>query len=187
MSGSSYDANYQSGLSYLKLHLKEQALDCFNRAYSQLAQSDKSEKNKIYFSLLSNLVQFALRDNNLEKAKTLVDEGLHVKNNHADLLYLNCLLFLDDQRYDEMLGEIIHFLMALSARDAEDYGYLYTHPAALDEMYDNLLPIAYQRASEGEAIRGVVEGLCKKTQDKGLKKALEVMQLIDLGKEVRAL
>jgi len=185
MTGTSYDANYQSGLSYLKLHLKDQALDCFHRAYAQLSDEDKTEKNIVFFAILGNLAQFALRGNNMEAAKKWVNEGLCVKENHADLLYLNCLLFLDDKRYDEMLGGIIHFLMALGEGDVDDYAYQYTHPAALDEIYDHLLPTAYKRAIEGDAIRGVVERLCAKTGDKGLKKALDIMQVIDLSKSLR--
>lgn len=179
MTDKSYDANYQSGLSYLKLNLKEQALDCFNRAYAQLRPEDKTPQNSIYFGVIGNLTVFALEEQDREKAKRFVSEGLKINQNHADLLYLESLLFMDEKRYDEMLEGIIHYLMSLDGVDIDRCDYQYTHPGALDEMYENLLPTAYKGAFGAEAIRDIVARLCKKTGNEWLRKAHEVMLKID--------
>ncbi|MFQ5596583.1 MAG: hypothetical protein ACE5GK_00890 [Nitrospiria bacterium] len=179
MTAESYDANYQSGLSFLKLAMKDEALDCFNRAYSQLTGEQKNPNNAVYFSILSHLAVLALEASDKETAKNFVDEGLKVKRNHADLLYLNALLLMDEMRYDEMMEGIVHYLLALEEGDAEDCHYQYAHPGALKELYENLLPTAYKGAFQAASIRNVVESLAQKTGNRGLQKAYEVMSDLD--------
>ncbi len=174
-----YNANYQSGLSYLENALKEQARDCFNRAYQHLPLEQKTAQNVVYFGVLSNLAVLALEHSERDKAKRFVEEGLKVKSNHADLLYLNALLLMDEKRYDEMLEAIIHYLMALGEPDAEVFDYAYTHQSALDELYDNLLPTAYKKAFEAAAIRAVLERLADKTENKWLQKAHDVLRKME--------
>ncbi len=174
-----YEANYKSALSYLKLSLKEQAIDCLNRAYSQVPAGHKTGDNIIYLDMLDSLAILYLEKGDREKTKSFVEEGLAVKNNHTDLLFLKSLLLMDEMRYDEMLEAIIHFFLSISEGDALLYNYKYVHEGVFKEIYDNLLPTAYKYAFEYRAIRDVVEKLLKAANNEWLKKACDIMAKID--------
>lgn len=174
-----YEANYKSALSYLKQSFKEQALDCLNRAYQQVPTEHKSGDNIIYLDILDNLAILYLGKGDREKAKAFIDEGLAVKNNHADLLFLKSLLLLDEMRYDEMLEAIIYYFLSISEEDVSLYNYKYVHGEALKEIYDNLLPTSYKNAFQHKEIRNIVEKLVNATNNEWLKKTSDIMAKID--------
>lgn len=171
----SYEANYRSGLSFMKLALKEQALDCFNRAYGQVPEREKIEDNVIYLDILNHLANLTLEKSERGRSIRFVEEGLALKKDHADLLFLQSLLYMDEKRYDEALQAMIHYFLSLGEENAYRYNYRCIHEGALKEIYDHLLPTAYRSASEPRAIREVVDRLCKSTQNGWLIQAHEVM------------
>jgi len=171
----SYEANFRSGLSFMRLALKDQALDCFNRAYGQIPAGEKTEANLIYLDLLDHLAILSLEKSQRARSIQFVEEGIAVKKDHADFLFLQSLLYMDEKRYDEALQAIINFLLALGDENAYRYNYKYAHEGALKELYNHLLPTAYRSAFEAHSIRGVVDRLCKATQNKFLIQAHDVM------------
>jgi tetratricopeptide (TPR) repeat protein len=174
-----YEANYHSALSFLKQGLKEQALFCLDRALSQVESKHKTIDNIIYLDILDNLAILYLEKGDRAKAISFIQEGLLVKNNHTDLLFLKSLLLLDEMRYDEMLEAIIHYLLSFSETEASIYNYKYVHEGAIKEVYNNLLPTAYKYAFEYKAIRDIVEKLSEAANNEWLKKAYDIMAKID--------
>ena len=174
-----YEVNYKSALSFLKQGLKEQAFDCLSMAYSQVSSEDKNVDNASYLNILSNLSILYLEKADKSRTKTLIEEGLSVKKDHADLLFLKTLLLMDEQRYDEMLEAIIHYILSLATGDISFYNYIYTHEGALMEIYDNLLPVAYKYAFQHAQIRDVVSRMCEVTNNRWLVRAHETMVKID--------
>ncbi|HBI24106.1 MAG TPA: hypothetical protein DDX84_07905 [Nitrospiraceae bacterium] len=174
-----YEVNYKSALSFLKQGLKEQAFDCLNMAYSQVSSEHKTVDNVFYLNILSNLSALSLEKTDKSRTKTLIEEGLSVKKDHADFLFLKSLLLMDENRYDEMLEAIIHYLLSLEADDISLYNYMYTHEGVLIEIYDNLLPVAYKYAFQHSQIGDVVSRMCEATGNRWLVRAHEIMVKID--------
>src|SRR3972149_10820105 len=170
-----YEANYKSALSFLKLGMKEQAFDCLNLAFSQVSPENKTIDNVLYFYILSDLSVLSIEKPDKGRAKALIEEGLSVKKDHADLLFLKALLLMDENRYDEMLEAIIHYILSLATGDISFYNYIYTHEGALMEIYDNLLPVAYKYAFQHAQIRDVVSRMCEVTNNRWLVRAHETM------------
>ena len=174
-----YEANYKSALSFLKLGMKEQAFDCLNLAFSQVSPENKTIDNVLYFYILSDLSVLSIEKPDKGRAKALIEEGLSVKKDHADLLFLKALLLMDENRYDEMLESITHYFLSSTAGDISLYNYRFTHEGALREIYDNLLPVAYKNAFQHLQIRDVVFRLCEVTNNIYLLRAHEIMVKID--------
>ncbi len=174
-----YEANYRSALSFLKLALKEQAYDCLNRAYGQVPKKDKKQDNVVYVDILDNLAILSIEKADTNRARLLVDEGLALKANHTDLLFLKSVLLFEERRFDEMLEAIILYLVSITQETNPDYNFKYLHEGALNEVYGNLLPAAYRGSNAFEAIRGIVERLHQTTGSEYLGKACTIMHEID--------
>lgn len=179
MSDKAYIANYNSALSFLKLNQKEPALEALKRALSQVPEDEVNENNAVYLSILSGLSFILLENREVEEAYNLVNQGLAVKKNHADLLFIRALLLMDLKRFDEMLEVIIHYLLALGETEGEKYDYRFTSEQALKEIYETLVPMAYRYSLQYGEIRDIVERLCRTTNNEWLKKAYDIMVAID--------
>ncbi len=179
MDDKSYVANYNYALSYLKLGQKETAIEALKRALSQVPENEKNEENAIYLSILSALAFLVIENKDFESVARNVEEGLAVKKDHADLLFMKTLLLMNLRRFDEMLETIIHYLLALEEKGAEKFNYGYAHEGAVKEIYNNLLPMAYKCAFEHAQIREIVHKLYKSAGSEGLKRAYDLMVEID--------
>jgi len=175
MEESPYVANYNFALSYLKSNQKDAAVEALESALAQVPENEKNENNSIYLSIISALAFLVLEKNDFKRVARYVEEGLAVKKDYADLLFMKALLLMDMKRFDEMLETLIHYLLALAAVDREKYDYKYTGEGALKEVYVSLLPVACKNAFEFEKIRDISEQLSKSTGSEWLKKACEVM------------
>lgn len=179
MTTESYTANYQSALSYLKLNLKDPAKETLKRALAQVSQDDMREDNPVYLGIVSTLALLSLEQADFEGACRYVDQGLSVKKNHLDLLFLKALLLMDQKRYDEMLETIIHYLLAKGNGDEALYEYRYAHEGALREIYENLLPTSYRLAFKQVEIKELVRKLSEAAQSQCLQKAHQIMDELD--------
>lgn len=179
MKEGSYRANYDSALSYLKLGLKESALEALERALSQVPHDEVHENNEVYLGILSALSVLHLEMAHGKAAVQYVEQGLKVKRNHPDFLFMQSLFLMDARRYDEMLESLLHYLLAIEEPGVERFNSRYASESAIAEVFNNLLPLAYKNAFEYAAIRGITERLSKVTANKGLMKALEIMTAVD--------
>lgn len=179
MKAESYAANYQSALSYLKLNLKEPAKETLKRALAQVSQDEMREDNPVYLGIISTLAILSLEQADFEAVCRYVDQGLSVKKDHLDLLFLKTLLLMDQKRYDEMLETIIHYLLAKGSGEEGVYDYRYAHAGALKEVYENLLPMSYRLAFQQDQIKGLVQKLSQAARNEWLKKAYEIMIKMD--------
>ena len=179
MDDTTYIANYNYALSYLKLNQKEAAIEALKRALSQIPSKEKHGDNVIYLSILSTLAFLVIESKDFTSVAQYVEEGLAVKENHADLLFMKSLLLLDMRRFDEVLESIVHYLLSLEEMDSERFHYKYAHEGALNEVYNNILPTACKYAFEFSRIKEITEQLCKVTQSERFKKAFEVMGKTD--------
>ena len=179
MTTESYAANYQSGLSYLKLNLKDPARETLKRALAQVSQDEMRGDNPIYLGILSNLAVLSLEQADFEGACRYVDQGLSVKKDYLDFLFIKALLLMDRKRYDEMLETLIHYLLAKGNGDAAVYDYRYSHEGVLKEVYENLLPTSYRLAFQQVEIKVLVRKLSQAARNEWLKKAYEIIDKID--------
>jgi|GEM_PF-1135140 len=179
MTTESYTANYRSALSYLKLNLKDPARETLKRALAQVTQEEIREDNPVYLGIISTLAFLSLEQADFQGACRYVDQGLSVKKDHLDLLFLKALLLMDQKRYDEMLEAIIHYLLAKGNEDEAVYDYRYAHEGALKEIYENLLPTSYRLAFQQSEIKELVRKLSQAAKNEGLKKAYEIMLKMD--------
>jgi len=179
MSARAYEANYNSALTFLKYQQNDAAIETLKKALSQVPEDEISDKNAVYLSILAVLSFLLLQKSEIVNSYQYVEQGLAVKKNHADLLFVNALILLDYKRYDEMMEAIINYLLALGEKESEKYDYRYIHEQALKEVYDTLLPMAYRDASKSDKIKDIVERLCAASDNEWLKKALDIMIAVD--------
>ncbi|MGB3942186.1 MAG: hypothetical protein WBK96_11905 [Candidatus Manganitrophaceae bacterium] len=179
MTTESYTANYQSGLSYLKLNLKDPARETLKRALAQVSQDEMREDNPVYLGIVSTLAVLSLEQADFEEACRYVDQGLSVKKDYLDFLFIKALLLMDQKRYDEMLETLIHYLLAKGNGDVTVYDYRYSHEGVLKEVYENLLPTSYRLAFQQVEIKALVRKLSQAARNEWLKKAYEIIDKID--------
>lgn len=160
----SYEANFQSALSYLKLGDVQKAVESLNRVYEQIPVPEKTRENAVYLKTVSLLARFGLEQKSKERVWGLVNEGLGVKDDHVDLLFLKALLLLDEHRFDEMLVMLVSYLLhAPSAEDIQTYRYELLGDKFEAEIFGNLLPAAYREAPSGPVIRDRLMALTNKS------------------------
>lgn len=176
----SYQANFQSALSYLKLGDVAKAVESLNRAYAQMPDAEKTRENSSYLKTVSLLARFGLDQQDRERVWTLVNEGLTVKEDHVDLLFIKALLLLDEKRYDDMLVTLISYILhTMSAGEAEAYRYELIGEKFDVEVFENLLPAAYRQAPSGNAVRERLASFG--SADVRIQRALAVMADLEAG------
>jgi hypothetical protein len=121
---------------------------------------------------------------NLEKGDRMeavrhIDEGLKVKNNHSDLLFLRALCFFDEKRFDEMFESMVRYLVSFMEQDPGRYEYEFTGSSALKETFDNLVPRAYKEAAGHKEMIDIIRRMAEKNQNELIQRAYEVMREVD--------
>ncbi|MEW6417021.1 MAG: hypothetical protein AB1480_02745 [Nitrospirota bacterium] len=177
----SYEANYNSALSYLKLGQIDLAVESLHRAYSQVPDKAKRDDNAVYLKILSLLARFNLEEKDPQKVWNYVDEGLRIKENHIDLLFLKSLLLLDERRFDEMLVTLITYLLSFDTEEIKKYNYELVNEATLKEIFDNLIPLSYRNSIYGVVIKDKVKIILEKTGNKNIERVLNIMASADRG------
>lgn len=79
MTTESYTANYQSGLSYLKLNLKDPARETLKRALAQVSQDEMREDNPVYLGIVSTLAVLSLEQADFEGPADMSIRGFQSK------------------------------------------------------------------------------------------------------------
>lgn len=179
MSEHPYIANFNSAISYLKIGQNEHAKESIRRALSQVPDDAKRGDNPVYLKILALSARFAIEEKDYDAANIYISEGIALKDDHADLLFLKALIMMDHRRYDEMFAELIKYLLSCGAGDAKNYDYDFVNTAALQEAMEKLLPTAYENALDHASLRNVVERLSDVSGNEYLKRAHEIMQSID--------
>ncbi len=176
----SYQANFQSALSYFKLGDIGKAVESLYRAYEQVPSDEKTRDNGIYLKTLSLLARFGLEQKPREHVWNLVNEGLAVKDDHVDLLFLKALMLLDEKNYDDMLVTLISYVLhTRSSDEAEKYRYELIGEKFDSEVFENLLPAAYRQAPSGNAVRERLASFGR--EDVRIQRALAVMADLEAG------
>lgn len=179
MSEKPYVANFNSAISYLKIGQNDLAKDSIARALPQVPQEEKSADNPVYLKILALAARFAIEEKDYETAGRHIGEGLELNAEHADLLFLNALIAMDGAHYEKMFAEFVKYLLACSTEGTVHYDYDYTNQAAVLEVLQRLLPMAYERIRDRGPLRTVVEKLCTTSGNELLKKAYEHMLAVD--------
>lgn len=174
-----YEANFNSAMTFLKYQQNDPAIETLKRALLQVPEDEINAGNATYLSILSVLSFLLLQKSDIVSASEYVEQGLAVKKDHADLLFVKSLILLDYNRHDEIMEALINYLLSLGEEGKEKFNYRYIHEQALKEVYDTLIPAAYRKASQHEKIREIVERLCSASGNEWLKRALDVMVGID--------
>lgn len=177
----SYAANLDSALTYLKVGRIERAKESLLRALSAVPAEDKVASNDAYLKILALLAKLAFSDKSQNNAAEYIKEGLQVKADHVDLLFLNALSLLEEKKYDEMLAALGIFLVTVAPD--ERYSYEFANEKTIGEVLGNLLPLAYRRCVRRGELKVLFTRLTAAAGTARLAKALEVFANIDQAKE----
>lgn len=150
------NANFETAQVYAKVGFKERAHEQLLGVLSSIPPEARTADNAMYLKSLALLAQLSLHLRKSEEMPGYVDEGLRLKPDHADLLFMRALNFWDMHAYDEMFATCVQYLEAVTAPDAQRYEYDFAAPAALKEMLGTLIPQAYKRAPSREAFAAAV-------------------------------
>ncbi|MEW6740298.1 MAG: hypothetical protein AB1325_10400 [Nitrospirota bacterium] len=175
----SYQSNFNSALTYMKLGQKDLAIDSLKRAMAQIPDNEKTKENAAYLKMLTIIAKFNFEKKEGEEAIKNIEEGLKIKDDHPDLLFLKALYLLDNKMFDEMLAVLINYLLTLTSPDRDRYDYEFVGQNAINEVFNNLFPLAYKKAVQYKSIMGVVEKIVNASQNEHIKKAYDLMRDID--------
>lgn len=175
----SYQSNFNSALTYMKLGQKELAMESLKRAMEQIPDKEKTKDNAAYLKMLTMIVKFNFEKKEGEEAIKNIEEGLKIKDDHSDLLFLKALYLLDNKMFDEMLAVMINYLLTLTSPDKDRYDYEFVGQNAINEVFNNLFPLAYKNVAQYKSIMGIVEKIVNASQNEHVKKAYDLMLDID--------
>jgi tetratricopeptide (TPR) repeat protein len=181
----SYEANYETALTYLRSGLTERSLELLLKALEEVPLEEKTKYNAIYLRILALLSRIYLQKGQRSEAIRYIEEGLEIKDNHSDLLFLKSLYFWDEQRYDEMLGTLITYLVSLTSPDTNKYSYEFAGTPALQEVFNKLIPAAHKKSTVTQEIRDILKRLVEKTGNELIRQAYELLLKMDSEKEMK--
>lgn len=172
----SYEANYETAMTYFNAGLKDRAQEALSRALNTIEEKEKNKENVIYFRVLTLLARSALEKGERQEAMRYIVEGLKLKQDHADLLFMECLFFWDRRHYNEMLAALLNYLVAIISPEAKKFRYEFVGEGALKEVFENLLPVSYGHSTQQEKTMGIVEKLSETTRHPLLRRTYHIMQ-----------
>ncbi|MBF0316722.1 MAG: hypothetical protein HQL04_00980 [Nitrospirae bacterium] len=178
-----YEANLETTIAYMRQDQRRDAVLSLKTALSQVPAEDKVADNTAYLKILAMSARFTMEDGDYTKASYYISEGLKLKRFYSDFLFLNTLIFKILHKHGDMLTSIIGYLISVDLPDVDSYGYDFVNDAAVKEMLDVYLPLAYSNTPNHEKILEVIEGTVTKmkevTSGQYIESALNVMRAID--------
>ncbi len=130
---------------------RHHAREALNRALSQVPEDEKRSDNPSYIKLLSYLAAMALGDEDYTSAAKYIEEGLALKEIHADLLYMRLLVLMHRGAYNAMFPDVLKYLIACGAADLGIYDCGFATPEVIDKVMNEILPLAYENSADHEA------------------------------------
>jgi len=174
----SYTANLETAITYHTTGLDDRALEMLDTAMNA-----RNGENPAYLKILSMLAKINLTRSQGEAAWDHVKQGLALKEDHVDLLFLRVLILMDMQQYDEMLSTLIKYILALVSPQVKpgevNYMYEYTGEGALSSLFKTLIPTAYVNSITHDQSLEIIRKLVNKVNHPVLSQAYEIMQEID--------
>jgi len=175
-----YIANLNSAIAYLKMGKRDHARESLKRAFSQVPEDQKKGDNLYYIKLLSLLAATALGDGDYTSAAGYIEEGLALREIHADLLYMRLLVLTHRGAYNAMFPDVLKYLIACGADDSSGlYDYGFATQELIDKVMNQMLPLAYENSAGREEYMAAVTRFAEATGNKLLKRAHEIMTAID--------
>jgi len=179
MSESAYIANLNSAIAYLKMGKRDPARESLNRALSQVPEDEKKSDNLSYIKLLSYLSAMAVGDGDYTTAARYIEEGLALREIHADLLYMRLLVLMHRGAYNAMFPDVLKYLIACGAEDLSIYDCGFTTQEVIDKVMNEMPPLAYEHSTDHEAYFAAVTRFTDAKDNRLLKRAHEIMTAID--------
>jgi tetratricopeptide (TPR) repeat protein len=163
----------------MKLGQKELAIESLKRAMEQIPDNEKTRDNAAYLKMLVLIAKFNFEKKEGEEAIKNIEEGLKIKDDHSDLLFLKALYLLDNKMFDEMLAVLINYLLTLTGPDRDRYDYEFVGQNAINEVFNNLIPLGYRNSVQHKNIKDIVKKMVDASQNENIKRAYDLMNEID--------
>ncbi len=179
MSESAYIANLNSAIAYLKMGKREHARESLSRALSQVPENEKTTDNLYYIRMLSFLGAMAVGDGDYASAARYIEEGLALREIHADLLYMRLLVLMHRGAYNAMFPDVLKYLIACGADDSTIYDAGFATQESINKVLNEILPLAYENSTGREAYLAAVTRFIDATGNELLKRAYEIMTEMD--------
>jgi len=168
----SYVANLHSAQTYFKAGRPELAQKSLLRAYAEVPDCDKHNKNSDYLKILALLGKGLMAESKPSKAIDFIDQGLSIKNDHIDLMFLKMLHLFDMKKFDEMLAFIGLYLIA-QENQPEGCDYEFSSEKALNEVFKTMLPKAYINSVHRDEIEEILLKLKEASGSNNIQMALD--------------
>ncbi|MBF0344890.1 MAG: hypothetical protein HQL06_11745 [Nitrospirae bacterium] len=178
-----YEANLETTIVYLRQEQRNDAVSSLKTALSQVPAEDKVAENNTYLRILALSARFTIEEGDYAKAMYYIGEGLKLKKFYSDFLFLNTLIFKVLHKYGDMLTSIIGYLISVDLPDTDSYDYEFVNDAAINEMLNVYLPLAYTNTQNHDKVIEVIENTLIRmkeiTSGQYIESALNVMRAID--------
>ena len=144
----SYAGNLETAEIYLSAGLKDRTEEYINDVLSSVPEDEKTGDNAIYLKALELKARLRLEAGDRESSAHCIDEGLSLKHDHVDFLFLRSLLFWDMQRYDDMFVSLIDYLNAVTGELNPEFKYEYSGKNVVEKVMSDLLPESFRKAPQ---------------------------------------
>jgi hypothetical protein len=172
----SYAGNLETAEIYLSAGLKDRTEEYIDDVLSSVPQTEKSGDNPVYLKALELKARLRLEAGDREIAANCIDEGLGLKQDHVDFLFLRSLLFWDMQRYDDMFVSLIDYLSAVTGELQPEFKYEYSDKKVVEKVMGELLPEAFRKAVSREQLAQAITAQASNSSNQVIRSIYYVIQ-----------
>lgn len=174
----SYTASLDTARTLIKVGRKELARYSLLRALADVPESSKVAANVDYLNILSLLTNLTINNSDWSQALGYLEEGLRIKPDHSDLLFLKILFFYDSKRYDELLPTVGMYFLSLGS-ESNAYRYEFAGERAHTQLFTAVIPRAYQGCANRPLIKALVTRMAQGSNQPLLRRMVDVMNAVD--------
>ncbi|MBI5142591.1 MAG: hypothetical protein HZA20_10470 [Nitrospirae bacterium] len=179
----SYLANLETAVTYINAKLTDRAQESLFKALAGVPDEDKRADNPVYLRILALLGKTHFERNDPGGALKYVQEGLALRPNHPDFLFMNILHMWGQGRHEEMFSAVITYIAALVTGGAEGLACDFANEATLEELFKTLVPKSYRKSAGKAEMKAVVEKMLAATNSPLFGRVCGIMNEIDAEAE----
>lgn len=174
----SYAGNLETAEIYLSAGLKNRTEEYLDDVLASVPQAERIGNNPVYLKALELRARLRLEAGDRESAIHCIDEGLDLKQDHVDMLFLKALFLWDMQRYDDMFLALIDYLGAVAGEQRPEFRYEYGGKNVIEKVLGELLPEAFAKAQSREQLAQAIADRAKNSSNEVILAVYRVIQKV---------
>ena len=174
----SYSGNLETAEIYLSAGLKDRTEEYLDDVLATVPQSERIGNNPVYLKALELRARLRLEAGDRDSAIRCIDEGLGLKQDHLDLLFLKALFLWDMQHYDDMFVALIDFLVAVTGEQQPEFRYEYGGKNVIEKVMGELLPMSFAKAPSRDQLEQAIAARAMNSSNEVIQAVYSVIQKV---------